>query len=307
MIKYLWILGYALLFAYFINKLCYKINKRKLIKVKIIAIIIGVTLSFSILSFLNDYYFFGILLLLSSIIVFHFLTQYSDIKNLVREYKNVVNYVNSNEDLIQKYRYLIHENRNQLIYIRKMVNKKNTELINYIDNLLDSKQQVTKDNEWIENSLRNIKINGLRGFLEFKLNDMKKAGIILEISISEDIKKINNSILSINEKEQLYTIIGVLIDNAKEALLEKNEKNFALHMYIKNNKICILFANTIKNYFDSTFIYRKKYTTKGKEHGNGLSIIKKIAKKNKIFNLFTDIYDNYFVQTLIIEPKIIKK
>lgn len=307
MIKYLLILAYSILMTYFINRLCYSFkDKRNSIKDKFMALVIGFTFPFSFLCFVNNYYLGGSILLVISLISFYFLIIHADIKSLINEYNSVVNYANTNEDLIQKYRFLIHENRNQLIYIRNMVDRKNKELVSYIDNLLDNQNKTTND-DWIENSLINIKLNGLRGFLEFKLNEMKKEHINIEISISDDVKETSLNRMDMQDKEKLYTIIGVLIDNAKEALIENNKKNFSLQMYVLNNKIHILFANEINNSFDSTFIYKKKYSTKGKEHGNGLGIVKKIANHSKLFNLFTDVYDNYFMQTLVIGPKTTKK
>ncbi|MGM9834381.1 MAG: hypothetical protein ACI31M_01190 [Bacilli bacterium] len=304
--KYLLIFGYAFLMAYFINRLCFKFkDKRNCIKYKCLALIISFTLLFSFLCFSNKYYLGGIILLIMSLIAFYILIIHTDIKKLLNEYKNVVNYVNTNEDLIQKYRFLIHENRNQLIYIRNMTDKKNKELISYIDNLLNNQNKATND-DWIENSLINIKLNGLRGFLEFKLSEMKKENLKLEISISDDVKDFSLKTMDISDKEKLYTIIGVLIDNAKEALIEKKKKNFSFNIYVRDNKLYIIFANEICTSFDSTFIYKKKYSTKGLEHGNGLGIVKKIANHSKLFNLFTDVYDNYFVQTLVIGPKTTK-
>ena len=49
-----------------------------------------------------------------------------------------------------------------------------------------------------------------------------------------------------------------------------------------------------------TKIDNKGYSTKGKNHGNGLYLAKKIIEKNSNIEVKTNIINNYFVKRIII-------
>ena len=112
--------------------------------------------------------------------------------------------------------------------------------------------------------------------------------------------------LKIKDKGDLYNIIGVFLDNAKEASLESKEKRVAVEMYETDNDLHIIIANTYKGKIDIEKINEYGYSSKGKNRGTGLHLVNKIVERNRLFDRTTSKMDEYFVQELIVHLENIK-
>jgi two-component system sensor histidine kinase AgrC len=78
------------------------------------------------------------------------------------------------------------------------------------------------------------------------------------------------------------------------------EKLVSVQFYIQRNVMHAEFANTFSNFIDLDKINNAGYSTKGSEHGVGLSLVKKIVKQNKEFKIEQNIFDKFFVTHLMI-------
>lgn len=217
----------------------------------------------------------------------------------LERYAQLPEYSKINEGMLEDYRMSCHENKNHLIIIDNMVPKSNKEVHEYIDSIL---KQQTMNRYYFINELKNIPITELKGFINFKLMGMLNEKINLQISISKEISRSNKlKRLSIKEKEDLYNIIGVLIDNAYEASKESKEKEVVLQMYKEGSRVVIIIANTYKEEVDIERVSEYGYSTKGKNHGTGLHIVEKIVEKSERIEKETSLMANYFVQTIKIK------
>ncbi len=225
-------------------------------------------------------------------------------KDIYKDYKNTMKYVKDTEKLLEEYRFSVHENRNQLIMIRNMLNKKtDKKVLEYIDSLIEYKNELDTLDAWTFKNLSSIPFIGLKEFIDYKFQEMQKENIEIETIVSKEVNSLNEKLLTTKDKEELYSVIGIIIDNAKEALYYSKNKYFSFQMYLINENINLVFANSYYNPINSTKIFLSGFTNKGPKHGNGLAIAKKIATKNSKFDLVTEIIDEFFVQTLTIKNK----
>ena len=215
---------------------------------------------------------------------------------LAKNYKKTVEYSEFAEGLLSEYRDFFHEYKNKLIIIKGMISKRNKEAHKYINDIL--KEKSVNNYRWLV-EIKNIPISGVKGIINFKLLKMKELGIDLEIYISDDIAKLKNDFLSLKEKNDLYTILGIVLDNAIEGSLESKNKLASFQFYKENNSYIIIVANTFK-FVNIDRLDEKGFSTKGKNRGIGLHILNNLLKHHDTFKKETSIMDNFFVQKIVI-------
>lgn len=221
-----------------------------------------------------------------------------EMDQIIGKYKQLSDYAKVNEGLLEDYRVTCHENKNHLIIIDNMIPKNNKKAHEYIKSILDNENM---NKYYFINELGNIPLTELKGFINYKLMEMLNEGINLQINISEQIKRSKLRKLTLKEKEDLYNIVGVLLDNAYEASTESKEKEVILEMYKEKSNIVIMIANTYRGEVKIDKISEYGYTSKGRNHGTGLYIVEKIITKNQRFTKETSLMDNYFIQFIRIK------
>jgi two-component system sensor histidine kinase AgrC len=103
--------------------------------------------------------------------------------------------------------------------------------------------------------------------------------------------------------KDITKLLGILMDNAIDASKKSKEKEIFLYMTEEKKYINIKIMNSIKDDKGLKNIGKKRYSTKGKNHGFGLLLAKEIVRKNKKLELVTDIDENMFSQTILIDKK----
>lgn len=215
---------------------------------------------------------------------------------LNKNYKKIVEYSEFTEGLLTEYKSFVHEYKNKLFTIKGLANPKNKELHDYIDSILDEK--VMNNYRWLL-ELKNIPIAGAKGLINFKLLKMKELNIDVEVYISEEIATLKEDFLSNKEKNDLYTLLGIILDNAIEASLESVDKMISLQLYKENEDIVILIANTFKQ-IQLDHMEEKGFSSKGENRGIGLYLFQNIIKHSNVFFKETSIFDNFFIQKILI-------
>ena len=245
-----------------------------------------------------------ILLLCFTLTGFFMLKQKADIQKTTSMYQKLADYADTTNSLLEDYRIATHEQKNQLLIIRSMIDEKNQELVEYVDNLLDKRMKIKY--QWI-GQLNYLPLSGLKGLINYKLIEMEKAKINTNISISKDISKTKLEKLLTKQKDQLYSIVGIYLDNAIQAACESKKKEISLEIYKEKKDVVFVLANTYKGNIELDKVDTYGYTTKGKNHGVGLHIVKKIIEGEAIFSQIRSLYDDYYVQELRIHLDKIKK
>lgn len=203
--------------------------------------------------------------------------------------------MNTYEEQIENQRIIHHENKNQLISIRSLLeeNSSNEKVINYINSLLDDEKSV-KNGEYTK--FRYLP-SGIKGLLYYKVINAKEKGINIKTNISKDLKDSILFRLSIEDLKQLGRLLGVYIDNAIEASMTSNEKEVGIEILKEPNDVIIIISNTYSELIEN----KSGNSTKGKGHGYGLVLAKRILKGHALFEEEREITDKVYIQKLIIK------
>lgn len=281
-----------------------KFNDRNSILI-IILILITITLIIFRLpvsrwSFNPEFIFTMIILFCGCMIGLLLIKQKAEIQKTTSLYQKLAEYSDITNKVLEEYRVVTHESKNQLLVIRSMLDNKdkNKELKDYVDNLLEKRENLKYP--WI-GQLNYIPLSGLKGLINYKLIEMKSQQIEIITSVSKEISKVKLNKLTTKQKDSLYSIIGIYLDNAMQSAKESIKKEFSLEIYKEEKKVIITLANTYKGKIDDY-----GYTTKGKNHGVGLHIVKRILEEDSIFKQSRKLFEDYFVQELQINLEEIK-
>lgn len=244
------------------------------------------------------------LIIMFCLIGIYMIKQKSEIDEVTDQYTKLAAYSKNNEGLLEEYRINLHNTKNQLIMIDSMIPKKYKEIHEYMDQLMEKNKR--NKYYWLT-ELKYVPTPELKGFMNYKIIEMIENKIKLEINISREINRNIMEKYKVKEKEELYSIIGILLDNANEAAKESKEKRVSIQMFMEKDDLKLIVANTYKGKIDLMKIDEYGYSSKGVNRGTGLHIVKEIINRNKLFEKESSFLDNYFVQTITIKSEKTKK
>ena len=93
------------------------------------------------------------------------------------------------------------------------------------------------------------------------------------------------------------------MDNAIEATIETVDKYIELSFDMQENEFDITILNSCKEKVDVSIMSNLEYSTKGKNRGYGLPMVKDILNNNRAFDLIQKYNDNVFTSKLIIKSQ----
>lgn len=215
------------------------------------------------------------------------------------ENKALLNNLEEYEKMLDYQRVANHENKNQLLIVKSLLKKdENSDALDYINEVINDKKD---DNDVLFGRAKKIPSGGLQGIVYQKMLVMNDKSIKPVLDVSNSVKKIKLEDLDSKLNYDICRIIGVFLDNAIEETEKIKEKEIMISMYELNNDLVIEISNKFKNVPNLERLEEKGYSTKGKGHGYGLSLVSDIIKNNnKIINE-KEITGNIFVQKLIIK------
>lgn len=213
---------------------------------------------------------------------------------LNERFDDLYEYVQTMEESLDNEQMNIHEYKNQLSVIRSMTNNK--KIKDYIDSLVD---ECPDDAKW-NTELKNLPKCGLKGLLHYKLACAAKKDLNVLITVSPDTASVIKS-LSLEDMKQLSRLVGIYMDNAMEAALDTEKKNVALEIYKIKDTVNIVISNSA-NIDESKvkMIGKKGFTSKGKGHGRGTYLAKKMLLHNKKFSASNSVVKDYYIERIII-------
>lgn len=235
--------------------------------------------------------------------IFIFLIAYVliDINNKKKEisdkYNQMMEYMKEYENIIDEQGKKNHEYKNQLLILNGFVDNKKR-LKDYLNTIIEDYK--TGENNEIR-QLSHFPNGGLKGLLYYKISNMKENNIKYYLYVSKEVTKPLEK-LDIKDYKSITKIFGVLIDNAIDASIKSSNKEIVLDFKMDDEYIIISISNSIDENIDISKL-GTGYTTKGKNHGYGLKLVRDIIKNNKKLELVTDNNENEFSQTLLIDTK----
>ena len=222
-------------------------------------------------------------------------------KRLIELYE----YAKESDVVITEYRMALHESNNTLLAIKGMLGGNADEIRDYVDNAIKKRRNITvpKDNF---GALNYIPVPSIRYFLSGKICAIKDIGSSVELFISPEVVKIKDYVGMVDCWNDLYIVLGVVLDNVINSLKEAPDKLCSIQIYLESTILHFEFANTFNDTANVRKIAKTGYKTKNANHGVGLSLVDEVLKEKKYYSLETDIVDNFFVQKLKIDLSKIK-
>lgn len=235
------------------------------------------------------------------IFIWGYLRQKAYNSRLLLQYDKLLEYVKTYEQLLNDKMKASHEYKNQLILVREMISASNKKAINYINELLDI--QENKGEYQYLTKLANIPQGELKGFIYYKILQMKDKGIMVLVDVAPELDKSDAWNICDKYLKDISRIIGVYIDNAMEAAINSSKKYFILEIGGQKDNVNFTFSNTYSGTINIEKIDSEGFSTKGKGKGYGLSLVKDIISKNRYLEQQREINGIYYVQKLIVNNK----
>lgn len=214
-----------------------------------------------------------------------------------KQYKQLLVYTEVIEGLIKNLRTYQHNYTNTLASIKGFVEQKNIESLEKYLN-----EEVFKDTNTIITGkdvfgpLQKISNPGIKGLVATKINNAMNNNIQFSVEVTENMDFSAYQVETID----ICKIIGILLDNAIEAAMESEKKSISLLITKNKKETSFVITNTFKNPPDINKMFNYGYSTKGKNRGIGLSIVKDILN-TKYSNLLlnTIVEEDTFIAELI--------
>lgn len=288
------------------NKIVSSITEIKINSFVIIILATIITINFNFLSVYYHYPLLSIIIgniAISVIYIFIYYkyliaeTNYSKIND---KYNNTLNSLKEYEEILDVHRVSNHENKNQLLMIRNMIIKKEKDIPEYIDKIIDNK---IKDDEKLMFDTNKIPAGGLRAVIYSKLLVMKDEKIDFNLIVDRKVRTVDLIELGESLMFDVCRITGVFLDNAIEEVKNKEDKRIFIELFTDEDKLCIKISNNFKGSINIEKIYEKGYTTKSEGHGYGLALVKEIVDKNSKLTNLTSVENDIFTQLLEIKVK----
>jgi len=196
-------------------------------------------------------------------------------------------------ELVEKSK-IIHDHDNQIIVINGYIGDEE-KLKEYVGTIMDEKKKV-KVNPMLKNVDKLPK--GLKSLIYYKLSHISEE-VKTMMEVEGDLERFNE--MPAKKSRDVLKIIGVLIDNAIEAVEKEKEKYIDISFELEEDEFIMEMYNTCSSEIDENKIMEEGYSTKGKGRGYGLSLVKDIIKKEEDYSLDIDIINGQFRTILTVK------
>lgn len=208
---------------------------------------------------------------------------------LMHEYENVLNQTSENR----------HEMLNDLLILRSIADKNSSEFTRTLDGII--RQYDTKKFKKYT-SLAKLP-TGVKGMIYYKIAFINEN----EINFDTVVNGVDYAKFEAMDKELYYKvckILGILMDNAIDSCVDSDKKKLVVSVYTETEDLCVEIDNSYSGIVDTDEIKKKGYTTKGKNHGYGLTILNRIVDETKELEFEQSINDNDKLFTSILKIKL---
>lgn len=199
------------------------------------------------------------------------------------ENKELSTHLKEYEEILSQQQRNNHESKTELAVVRNLLKKDKEAGLKCLDMIIGNKEDL--DETFYQRCQKMP--SGIQGVVYQKLL-LADPNIQIYIEVSPDIpkndleNKLNSDIFLAGCK-----IIGVFLGNALEEVNEiesMNHKKISVQLYLeRKDTLVIQIGNTYRKNTDFSKLEEIGYTTKGKNHGQGLALVQDI--ENKYFNL----------------------
>lgn len=222
-----------------------------------------------------------ILILIYTFIIVSALRDKNKFIEVKEENRDLVVHLDEYEDILVTQRRRNHESKTELVVVRDLFEKKEYERgLECLDEIIGTKEEL--DETFYEMCQKMP--SGIQGVVYQKLL-VADPSIKIYIEVSPEIKK---SKLEKKMHSDVFLdacqIIGVFLGNSLEEVNEitdKDNKVISVQLYIEKKKTLVIqIGNTYRKGTDFSKLGESGYTTKGDEHGQGLSLVRELEEKH---------------------------
>ncbi|OTN77946.1 hypothetical protein A5886_003047 [Enterococcus sp. 8G7_MSG3316] len=245
-------------------------------------------------------FFFFLLYLCLSIMAFSFYyrTMKAKVEMIKKEsdYQALMEYTESMENQYKEVRKFRHDFQNILNSLDDYVLSEDFSGLKnyYLDEIKPTSEEIT-DMNFKLTELQNMKQREIKSVLALKLMTAQNAEIEVDLEVKEVIEDIPLDAIV------LVRALGILLDNAIEALEELSIGKLTVAVFKNKQEIQFIIQNDCKDHMPSIQQLKKEgFSTKGENRGLGLSNVKEMLTKYPDVVLKTTIKDQLFTQQLII-------
>lgn len=234
----------------------------------------------TVLAYTFAYYLLWLIVFICLAILFKEYYDNLNIHLLKQKYENTIKL---NEALSQQYeqvRHRQHDIKNLLIDLQGQIkaNQPDTAL-KMIQDQLEATHEITLMPE-VEANLNKITSSGIQNVIRRHLYEILAVGASVNIEVSATIN------FRLEDEIKLARIIGILLDNARDALKDQENGVFQLSMSRFDVETVVLAVrNSIDQSVDVNQMIKNKFSTKDNHHGYGLTNIREIVNGDDHFNL----------------------
>ncbi|MGI3099482.1 sensor histidine kinase [Companilactobacillus alimentarius] len=142
--------------------------------------------------------------------------------------------------------------------------------------------------------LKKIANEPIRGLIIQKFFKARSNNIKINIEIVDDCIKFTKNLL------EIIRVVGILLDNSIEEAASGDKREVRVAFIKNQDTIEVSVENPINHFIDVRNIFKKEYSTKGKNRGIGLTNVSEIINKNSNLFLDTEIKGKFLRITLIV-------
>lgn len=208
-----------------------------------------------------------------------------------KEIKELTLYIETIEELVEKYRGFKHDYKNIVIGL-------GIESLNE-NNLLDRLDKEVIGDKRYEAflNLKDINYIPLKSILSYYIMLSLKKDVEVNLITIGEIKECHIS------EVEFSRIMGIILENALEEASKNDSKKIEIYIEASKESLNIVVANTFTmQKLNLNEIYNKGYSTKGENRGLGLFILRSLVDKNSNITLDTFIRNGMFNQDIYIFP-----
>lgn len=148
------------------------------------------------------------------------------------------------------------------------------------------------------NGIEKLKVREIKGLITTKIIQAQEKRIPISIEVPDEIDRIDMNTV------ELSRIIGIIVDNAIEASENLEEPLINIAFIDNDESVTFIVMNKCSDDIPKIHeLFEQGFSTKGDNHGLGLSTLKELTDSNENVLLDTVIENGYFVQKVEINNK----